>query len=119
MVVEDTLRIAIANSSDTAWLNRCRDHNASLSRKEIVALVEQRLRDLDLQKALRVRPEAHTLDARVYEGLRVYREILKHKHFPLDILSGNPENGCRHENKGPSEQPASRTDGPLYLLPPL
>ena len=27
-----------------------------------------------------MRPEAKTLEARVFESLRVYREILKHKH---------------------------------------
>jgi hypothetical protein len=31
------------------WLKRCRDHNASLGKKEVVERVEQRLRDLDLQ----------------------------------------------------------------------
>jgi hypothetical protein len=78
--MSNELREAIAKSSDPAWLKRCREHNASLGRKDVVDRVEQRLRDLDLQNAIRIQPEAQTLEARVYESLRVYREILKHKH---------------------------------------
>jgi hypothetical protein len=61
-------------------LKRCRDHNASLKRETIVDAVERRLRDLNLHDALRVRPEAHSVEARVSESVRVYRELLKHKH---------------------------------------
>jgi hypothetical protein len=76
----NSLLEAIAKSSDRVWLTRCRDHNASLGKKDVVERVDQRLRDLDLQNALEIRSEAQTLEARIYESLRVYREILKHKH---------------------------------------
>ena len=78
--MNDRLFEAIARSSDRVWLKRCRDHNIGLGQKAIVERVEQRLRDLDLGDALKMRLEAETLEARVYESLRVYREILKHKH---------------------------------------
>jgi len=46
----------------------------------VVEAVKRRLRDLDLHDALRVRPEAHSVEERVLESVRVYRELLKHKH---------------------------------------
>ena len=76
----ESLLNAIACSSDRAWLERCRDHNAKLGRPSVVEAVSRRLRDLDLHTALRVRPEAHSVEERVVEAVRVYRELLKHKH---------------------------------------
>jgi hypothetical protein len=46
----------------------------------VVEAVKRRIRDLDLHNALRVRPEAHSVEERVLESVRVYRELLKHKH---------------------------------------
>ena len=58
----------------------CRDHNAKLGRQSVVEAVKRRLRDLGLHDALRLRPEAHSVEERVLESVRVYRELLKHKH---------------------------------------
>ena len=63
----DNLLKAIGRSSDRAWLKRCRDHNAKLKRWNIVEATEQRLRHMDLQDALKVKPEAHSLEERVLE----------------------------------------------------
>jgi hypothetical protein len=76
----ESLLAAITKSSDRRWLKRCGDHNVGLGRKAVVTAVERRLRDLDLQDALKLRPEAHTVEERVLESVRVYRELLKHKH---------------------------------------
>ena len=65
MVMIDTLLAARASSSDRAWLKQCRDHNARLGRQNGVEAAERRLRDLDLHDALRVRPEAHSVEERV------------------------------------------------------
>jgi hypothetical protein len=46
----------------------------------VVEAAKRRLRDLDLHDALRVKPEAHSVEERVLESVRVYRELLKHKH---------------------------------------
>jgi hypothetical protein len=51
-----------------------------LGRKEVVAAADQRLRYLDLQDALRMRPEAPSVEEHVLESVRVYRALLKHKH---------------------------------------
>jgi hypothetical protein len=59
---------------------RCRDHNAGLGKKDVVDAVAQRLRDMDLHDALKVKPEARSVEERVHESVRVYRELLKHKH---------------------------------------
>src|SRR5260370_10778035 len=80
MVMSDSLLTAIACSSDRKWLEQCRDHNARLGKKNIVEATKQRLRDLDLHDALRVKPEAHRVEERVFESVRVIRELLKHKH---------------------------------------
>src|SRR5262245_45176719 len=74
------LLTTIALSSDTAWLRQCRDHNRRLGRLDVVKAADLRLRDLHLREALIVRPEAHTIEDRVFESVRVYRELLKHKH---------------------------------------
>lgn len=71
---------AIAQSRDVLWLKRCRDHNKMLGELEIVVAVEARLRDLNLHMALRYRPVADSVESRVQESVRVYRELLKHKH---------------------------------------
>jgi hypothetical protein len=76
----DSLVATIEHSSERAWLTRCSDHNASLGKKIVVDAVARRLRDLDLHDALKARPEAHSVEARVFESVRVYRELLKHKH---------------------------------------
>jgi hypothetical protein len=78
--MSENLLTAIARSTDRAWLRQCRDHNSRLGKSDIVQAAEARLRDLDLHSALRVRPEAHTVEERVLESVRVYRELLKHKH---------------------------------------
>ena len=46
----------------------------------MVRAVEERLRDLNLYNALAVKSEARGVEARVFESVRVYRELLKHKH---------------------------------------
>jgi hypothetical protein len=78
--MSDSLLTAVTQSSDRSWLEQCRNHNAKLGRKEVVAAADQRLRYLDLQDALRLRPEAHSVEERVLESVRVYRALLKHKH---------------------------------------
>ena len=76
----DSLVATIERSSERAWLTRCSEYNANLGKKIVVDAVARRLRDLDLHDALRARPEAHSVEERVGESLRVYRELLKHKH---------------------------------------
>ncbi|MSP45618.1 MAG: hypothetical protein EXQ83_07070 [Xanthobacteraceae bacterium] len=78
--MNETLSVAIAHSSDQAWLERCRDHNRKLDNKEVVQAVERRLRDLNLHNALKIKLEAHSVEERVLESVRVHREFLKHKH---------------------------------------
>jgi hypothetical protein len=74
------LLAAVSRSSDRGWLEQCRAHNARLGREKVVQAVDRRLADLSLQDALRFRPEAHSIDERVYESVRVYEELLRHKH---------------------------------------
>jgi hypothetical protein len=76
----DSLVATIEHSSERAWLRRCGEHNASLGKKIVADAVARRLRDLDFRDALRARPEAHSVEERVHESLRVYRELLKHTH---------------------------------------
>jgi hypothetical protein len=76
----NSLVATIERSSERAWLRRCGEHNASLGKKIVADAAARRLRDLDLHDALRARPEAHSVEERVGESLRVYRELLKHKH---------------------------------------
>ncbi len=71
---------AIMRSSDTRWLKQCADHNAKLGNIEVAETARQRIRDVELAKALKVVQGANTLEGRVMESLRVYRELLKHKH---------------------------------------
>jgi hypothetical protein len=78
--MNDDLIAAVQKSTDRNWLIGCRDYNRSLGNREVVAAVEQRLRDLDLRAALRIRPQARTVEDRVGESVRVYRELLRHKH---------------------------------------
>src|SRR4051794_11212007 len=78
--MDDKLLLAIANSTDVVWLERCRDHNRKLGNKKVVQAAEFRLRDLHLESALKIKPEAHSVQDRVFESVRVYRELLKHKH---------------------------------------
>ncbi len=76
----ENLLSAIAHSWDRAWLEQCRDHNRKLERREVVEAAQQRLRYLELQDALRVKPNANTIEQRVIETVRIYRALLKHKH---------------------------------------
>ncbi|HME23068.1 MAG TPA: hypothetical protein VKI44_17340 [Acetobacteraceae bacterium] len=71
---------AIARSSDIEWLKKCSEHNTKLGNLEIVEAAKQRIRDVDLAQALKVVQGANTLEGRIMESLRVYREVLKHKH---------------------------------------
>src|SRR5260370_1208102 len=101
MTDEHKLLKAIERSSDRAWLERCRSHNAKLGRKEVVNAANQRLRDLDLEDALRIKPNAHTVEERVRESVRVYRELLKHKHHGKNQPAGYTEKEIR--THGPRE----------------
>src|ERR1035441_6996550 len=71
---------AIARSSDTGWLKQCADYNAKLGKIDIAEAAKQRIRDVELAKALEVVQGTNTLEGRIMESLRVYRELLKHKH---------------------------------------
>src|ERR1043165_8455816 len=79
-VNSDGVLRAIAQSSDTGWLKQCAAHNDKLGNIEIAASARQRLRDVELVVALKVVQGQNTLDGRVMESLRIYRELLKHKH---------------------------------------
>lgn len=78
--MSDNLLKVIASSSDRAWLKQCRAHNLERGRRDFVRAVDQRLREIEFQEALKIRPEAHTVEQRVFESVRVYRVLLKHKH---------------------------------------
>lgn len=78
--MSDKLLLAIANSTDVVWLERCRDHNRKLGNKEQVQAAEHRLRVLHLLNALKIKPETHFVEDVFFESVRVYRELLKHKH---------------------------------------
>jgi hypothetical protein len=78
--MSDSLVATIERSSERAWLRRCGEHNANLGKKIVADAVARRLRDLDFHDALKARPEAHSVEERVRESLRVYRELLKRKH---------------------------------------
>ena len=114
----EKLLVAIGASSDRRWLVQCSDHNAKLGRQGIVHAVAQRLRDLNLKSALKIRPGANTVEERVMESVRVYRELLKHKHG-RNQTAGYTEREI--EQYGPREalirtiRRAKRTDG-LKLL---
>lgn len=71
---------AINASSDLGWLRGCVAHNCKTGNKAVASAAEARIRDLELAKALNVKAGGDTLEGRVLEALRVYREILKHKH---------------------------------------
>jgi hypothetical protein len=55
---------AIARSSDRAWLKRCRDHNVSTGKEEVVDAVRRRFWDLALDDALRLRSDAGSVEER-------------------------------------------------------
>jgi hypothetical protein len=71
---------AIAQSSDTGWLRQCAAHNVQLGSIEIAESARQRLREVELAMALKRVQGQNTLDGRIMESLRIYRELLKHKH---------------------------------------
>ncbi len=78
--MNDNLMTAISRSGDRGWLRQCRDHNAKLGHTDVVKHVDHRIRDLDLREAVNQRAEAGSVEERVFESLRVYRALLKHKH---------------------------------------
>ena len=78
--MNDGLLSAIASSVDRAWLKQCRDFNLRNGNKDVAAAVERRLRELDLGAALNIRADAHSVEERVEESVRVYRALLKLKH---------------------------------------
>lgn len=78
--MSDALLRTVERSTDQKWLEGCRDHNVRLGRHDIVAAVSHRLRYLALQDALMLKASANTVEDRVLESLRVYRELLKFKH---------------------------------------
>ena|SRR5438105_1426129 len=114
----DELLAAISKSSDRKWLIDCRAHNAKLGRKDVVAAADQRLRDLTLIAALKARSSADSIATRVQESVRVYRELLRHKHG-RNQAAGYTEREIR--NYGEKEalirtiRRAKKTDG-LKLL---
>jgi hypothetical protein len=76
----ETLFAAIAKSSDQSWLKQCRDHNLRLGKRNIVEAVNRRLLEVQLHDALRIKPQSNSVEERVAESVRVYRELLKFKH---------------------------------------
>ena len=76
----DQLIAAISQSKDLRWLKECGELNRANGKLDVVAAVDRRIRDLNLQGALRLKPDAQTVESRVQESVRVYRELLKHKH---------------------------------------
>jgi hypothetical protein len=112
------LLASIKRSSDRRWLEQCRAHNTLTGRHKVVRAVEQRLRDLDLERALRLTPVATTVEQRVLESVRVYRELLKHKHG-RNQAAGYTEREIRQY--GPGEalirtiRRGKKTDGLLLL----
>jgi hypothetical protein len=79
-MMNDTLLSAISRSKDRAWLSRCRDFNLSNGRKDVAVAVDHRLRELEFTASLEKRDNAHTVEDRVMESLRIYRALLKLKH---------------------------------------
>jgi hypothetical protein len=71
---------AIARSSDLGWLKECGAHNVKLCNLEVVQATKQHIRDVELAKALKVVQGTNTLEGRIMESLRVYREVLTHEH---------------------------------------
>jgi hypothetical protein len=49
-------------------------------RRDIVEVVNRRLREVQLHDALGARPVTNSVEERVFESIRVYRALLKHKH---------------------------------------
>jgi hypothetical protein len=117
-MMSDDLLAAIRKSNDRNWLIGCRDYNRKLGNREVVDAAEQRLRDLDLRAALRVRPEAKTVEDRVGESVRVYRELLRHKHG-RNQAAGYTERAIRdHGPKGAlirTVRSGKKTDGLMLL----
>jgi hypothetical protein len=91
---------AIETSQDRQWLQQYRDSNARLGHDEIVAACEKRLRGLDLREVVRIEHEAHTIDERVMETMRVYRALLMHEHGH-SVAAGYSERDV--QNYGPRE----------------
>jgi hypothetical protein len=80
VIDKENLLAAIAKSSNLEWLEQCQRHNLKQGNLDVAEAAEQRIRDLELQVALRIRPDAKSVEERVLESVRVYRELLKHKH---------------------------------------
>jgi hypothetical protein len=105
---------AIARSSDMGWLKQCCDHNAKLGNLQVVEAAKHRIRDVELAKALKVAQGASTLEGRIIESLRVYREVFKHKygrnqptgHTERDIRDLGPKDALINTIRG-----RKKTDG--------
>ena len=97
----DDLLAVISRSTDRLWLTRCRDLNRELGRKDVVKAADQRLSDLDLRDALRIKSQSQSIEDRVLEALRVYRAALKHKHNGKNHAAGYTERDIRQY--GPRE----------------
>jgi hypothetical protein len=78
--MSDILLDAISKSADLPWLVQCREFNKSKGNTAVAEAADKRVRDLQLGAALRMREGDGTLEGRVLESLRVYREMLRHKH---------------------------------------
>jgi hypothetical protein len=78
--MSENLLAAIARSTDVPWLTQCRDFNKAKGNTDVAEAVDKRIRDVKLGAALQMGEGDGTLDGRVLESLRVYREMLKHKH---------------------------------------
>lgn len=76
----DKVIAALASSTDTQWIENCKRLHVKLGNDNVVKAADQRLRDLALSEALRIRPRAQSLEERVDEMVRVRRALLKHEH---------------------------------------
>lgn len=105
-------------SNDVTWLKGCLEHNRKIGNDAVAAAVTARMRDIELRNALNVKGGDGTLEGRVLESLRVYREILRHKHGKK-LAAGYTERAIRnHGPKGAlivSLQSKKPTEGLLRL----
>jgi hypothetical protein len=79
-VLSENMLAAIAKSTDVSWLAQCRDFNKLKGNDVVAQAADKRGRDLQLAAALKMNACDGTLEGRIMESLRVYREMLKHKH---------------------------------------
>jgi hypothetical protein len=78
--LSENLLAAIAKSTDVPWLTQCRDFNKTEGQTAVAEAADRRIRDVQLAAALKMQDGDGTLEGRVLESLRVYREMLRHKH---------------------------------------